>query len=474
VLTPNSSEALPDGAATTPSAMAGAPDTGAGSASASASASEEEGMPAGVAGGSAEAPGQPSAPQRVPTGDGARGVTDTSIKIGLVSVDSRALNAIGGAVAGNPDGSVTDSDVNKAYAAVIDWINAHGGIAGRTIEPVFHLSNLNNAATASGRQQEAQAACATWTEDNEVFAFVGMQDELILECAKRTRTPVFSGWITNAYVSERGFQEMAEYWYAPDNFTADRRDAAVARFLAAHGFFGEGAKVGIMVEDRPMSIESADRSLKPALAAAGVEPVVEIHYPDAIESPWANYILQLQSAGVTHVVFGASAGGVFPGLFMMRAAEDQRYRPAWGMGSDNTPDGLITLGNVPRAQLEKLLAMGWVPEADVSDATAAGENGRQCREALQAVGEPEDAELCLDILFFLRDAFAQAAEVSTAGLAAATARLGNGYSAPSTHGGLSSFGARNHDGVSIVRPVRFDPASPAHLSYAGPPEPVPA
>src|SRR5689334_10369549 len=63
----------------------------------------------------------------VPTGP-SPGVTDDSVKVGITYVD---LEALGDIV------TLDHGDYEVAYNAVIDDINADGGVNGRTIEPVF-------------------------------------------------------------------------------------------------------------------------------------------------------------------------------------------------------------------------------------------------------------------------------------------------------------------------------------------------
>lgn len=408
----------------------------------------------------------------LPAGSGVRGVTDETIEIGLLTANTAALNAAAGAVSGNADGGLGSLDAEAAMNAQIEYLNSRGGIGGRRIVPVYYEVNAQNTLSASGRQTEAQAACATWTEDHHVFAMVGVSEELLFDCAARTGTVVVSGFIQNAVMGEDRYAAMSQLWYSPTRFTAEERDRAVAQFLLQKGFFPPDARVGLMVEDRGTSRTSAARALRPTLTAAGVSVVHEIHYPDPIDSPWSNYVLQLRQAGVTHVVWGAATSGVVPGMFMLLAAEDQRYRPMWGVGSDQSPDGFITVGNVPPEQLENVVGMGWLPVVDVGDHEPIGPNGAQCDEAMRSTGQSESAA-CLDILFLLRDAFALAPELSAAGLEVGVEQLGGRYSSPVTIDGATRFGPGDHSGPVVVRMVGFDPSSPQHFQYTSDPESLP-
>src|SRR5207247_2084748 len=114
----------------------------------------------------------------------------------------------------------------------------------------------------------------------------------------------------------------------------DRRDANLVDSLWNASYFTKDAKVGILVYDDPVTKESVTKSMVPALARHGLQPAVQIVYPDPVNSPWSNYVLQMQAAGVTHVLWGGSYGGFWPPVLMMQAAENQRYRPIWGAASD--------------------------------------------------------------------------------------------------------------------------------------------
>lgn len=452
-------------------ASVGPPTAGGAASSASTEGSAAGGATSTTVGASPGSEATRSGP--IPIGDGAHGVTDDVVRIGLFVVDSRALDRGAAAVAGNDDAGSSAGNYQTAYDAQIAHINATGGVAGRTLEPVYYFARVEDATTASGRQRMAQEACARWTEDEPVFAMIGMSEELMFDCAARSGTPLVASFLANAYLSRARFAEMSIYWYGPSTLLTETRDTALAGFLAGHDFLGPDARVALMVEDRAMSRASASSSLRPAIEASGATVVQEIRYPDAISSPWPNYVLQMQQARATHVVFGATSGGIWPAMLLMRAAEDQRYRPRWGLGSDNVPDGLITLGNLPASQLKNVLAMGWSPLLDVGDETPQGDNGSRCAEALQSAAQPVSAGSCLEIVFFLQAALARASVLSPAGLAEGAASLGDSYTSPVTVDGRARFGAGDHEGVDVVRAVGFDPAAPGHMVYLGPPEAMP-
>lgn len=87
-----------------------------------------------------------------------RGVTEDSIKIGVVLFDLDAILDLGV--------DVGYGDQTEHFQIAIDEVNAAGGILGRQIEPVYRtISPVDTA--------ESDAVCIEMTEDEEVFLVLG-------------------------------------------------------------------------------------------------------------------------------------------------------------------------------------------------------------------------------------------------------------------------------------------------------------
>src|SRR5207253_1856228 len=103
---------------------------GAGGTAGGASAGTE-GPRTGPGGGAAGAgPNARSGGARVTASAVGQGVTDKAIKIGIELNKPISYGAFGG--------KGTSTDQMPGAKAVVSYINAHGGIAGRQVEPVFH------------------------------------------------------------------------------------------------------------------------------------------------------------------------------------------------------------------------------------------------------------------------------------------------------------------------------------------------
>ena len=449
-------DGLTSQAATTPGATAQGPAATVAAGGGTGSATSGAG---GGGGGKDGGPGTPGGLLRV--GAGVQGVTDAVMKVGLYTADGATGATVINGITGT--NAVSAQDLAKINKTMIDHINATGGVAGRKVEVVSHFSDYNQWLTASGRQSEHQRMCSAWTEDTKVFTIlgVGMMDDVITDCAARAKVPiVFSAY--HPPTAQRRVAAMRDYWYSVDGFVSDTREQALGKFLLRHGFFDPGAKVGLMIEDTPGVREGVERGLKPVLAAAGVDVETEIKYPDILSSPWSNYILQFQGDQVTHVLFSGSLGGEYAAFLTMKAAEDQQYQPKWAVASDNNPSDLYPAGT-PERQLANTWGMGWNTMRDIGDsAPPVSANDRTCRELLRKTGQQPASEwgraVCT-VLQFLQAAFAQANEVSAAGLAGGVGRLGDSFASVFTLDGATRFAPGRHEGAVTGRLLRWDAAT---------------
>jgi hypothetical protein len=423
----------------------GSPDAG---GTATGSPTGPAGKPAAPSG--ASGPGSPSAPTEV-----GHGMTDDEIAIGIwyVPADSTAGTAVGVEAANE------GVDGKGQAQAVVDFVNDNGGIAGRQIVPSWYELSSAEVVTPEGRVREAQRMCATWTEDAKVFAIVSGgvgYNEGIVECAAKAQTPYIVP--SSQYLDEEWTARVNPYLYVLTGFTVERREQTMLSQLAARGFFDKGARVGLMIEGTsPAYKAGVDRALKPALEKLGVEVVSEVVYPDWISSPWPNYVLQFQQAGVTHVLFTASSGLYVPVMLFMRSADSQSYRPEYGgLGSDHLPSSLAN--NAPAAQLENAVATGWQPTSDLAeDPGPINARESQCREIQVAAGQPPrhgQAVAYCDALFFLRDALGAATALTPDGMASVVDGYGTSWMSAASWS--TRFGRGRHDGVDVVRDLAFD------------------
>ena len=394
---------------------------------------------------------------RPPAMRGGHGVSDTKILVGLPTTDLKGADTTNNSQTGS-SAQFGNRNLEKAGNAVIAYINGHGGVAGRKLQPVwFHIDPSLYAAGAEGRQQVEQSACAQWTEDNHVFAVVGayMGEENMLQCMANTKTVFISDYLP-AYISNKRFAELHDLFYAPHFLMAQRRERALVDALWKQGFFNKGAKLGALVEDNPGVRAGVNLGMKPALRSHGLSLETEIVYRDGKNAPWATYAYQLKSKGVTHVLMSGTTSGFFPTLFFMQAAEAQEYTPRYGIATDNQPLSL-RLFNAPRRQMAHTQGMGWLPLFDIGQVSPQSDVGRICESINKNAGQPAGtAEVYCEGLFFLKSLLDRASVVGPAGMAASAAGIGDGFHSVYTIGGLTRFSNTVHDGPAQYRDLVFD------------------
>jgi len=174
-----------------------------------------------------------------------QGVTSSTIKLGLVQPDYDCIKYFV---------DFNRGDQEKTYKVFVDDLNAHGGILGRKVEPVYRdFCPIGNA--------QALAACTSFTEDDKVFAVVGVfidqSGDAQLCIAKNHQTVEI---IHN--VSQSWIDEAPKGLLLTPNITTDRRLSVILDLLA-RGKTLKGKKVAVLTQ--PDSENRVDELVTPAL-----------------------------------------------------------------------------------------------------------------------------------------------------------------------------------------------------------------
>ena len=383
------------------------------------------------------------------------GITPTRIEIGIQWLDAAgsasAISAVGGK-------SSASGNVKKDAQSVVDYINAHGGVAGRQIAPVFYQANIQNLTTESGRSQEAQSMCASFTQDHHVFAmvFLTASNDNVLDCAQRTQTPILTNSL-GQMIDDQRYAQMANYIYDPSDMTVDQRERMLADQMVQRGLLTPSSKLGLLIEgNSPMFKGAADRTLIPELRKYHIPVASEAIYPDFIESAWSTYVLQFQQAGVTNVYFGDSEGSGWAAVFFMEAAENQHYFPKYEFATDHGFS--FVAGSAPADQLVNVQGEGWVQSRDLSGSDATQpltSTGAVCAQIMKSVGEPpvNGPPLC-EPLFLLQKGLGAATDLTPGGFATAVEALKDSW--PPVFVRRALFGPGHHLGAVEIRDVGFD------------------
>lgn len=255
------------------------------------------------------------------------GITPDAIKLGVL-IPKDQSDSTGGSfsdVIGHP---------KQQWTAYLDELNAKGGILGRKVQPVFREYD--------GLDLDAQrAACVYLTEQAKVFAIVnsgGFYGDPILCVTVQHKTP-FLGQAGEA----QDFYQKSNGLYFSTTPNKDRVLRNMVAVAARDGIY-KGKTVGILSREGIDAIP-VDRSLKPALKAAGITLTYEARLSSdesAAQSQIPIEVQQMKSKGVDFIMLttGLIAANVF-----VQQADSQRYTPQY-MTSDFASGGsdIYTIG----------------------------------------------------------------------------------------------------------------------------------
>ncbi|MCU1600894.1 MAG: hypothetical protein JWO22_1603 [Frankiales bacterium] len=411
-------------------------------------------------GGGSDGTGAPPLPSQGSTG---LGVTAKTISIGIgYSTDGDAANAAIGA------GSFTQGDEKGSAQALIDEINAHGGVAGRKLVGVFHGYNVTSATPGSTQDQ---AACDDWTVDHKVIAVMSssLTDTLVACLKQRGVLLIKAGQIVDAdqtylrsYSNELLLATMSQDRIFKDQAQAFQRQKYFTGWNTVNGTPGATTKVGVLTYDNDSFTRSLRHVILPALKAAGHAPaesdVIQVHKVQqqsdtaGTTAQIKSAVLRLQSDGVTHVVLGDASAFIME--FFAANARTQGYFPRLGVTSGAAPEAVFEAGLATAQQLNGISGNGWLPTLDLPGAEAnkhTNSAAKRCLEILkrrtgQQPANANEATIALgdcDSLFIFQKAMSLAPTLSPAGLLAGFDKLAGSYVSPTV--GPTFVSSNQHD-----------------------------
>jgi hypothetical protein len=391
------------------------------------------------------------------------GVTATTINIGIgYSSDGDAANAAIGAAA------FTQGDEKANSKALVDEINAHGGVAGRKLVPIYHAYNLTS--TQPGSAQD-QAACQDWTVDHKVIAVMSSSlTDTLVACLQQKGVLQFkAGQIVDAdqaylqrYSNEILLATMSQDRIFSDQSTSLSRQKWYTGWNPVSGAPGPTTKVGVITYDNASFTRSLKTVILPRLRAAGHAPadpdVIQVHKVEqqsdaaGTAAQIKGAVLKLQSDGVTHVVLGDASGLILE--FFGSNARTQGYYPRLGVTSGAAPYAIYQAGLVTAQQLNGMAGNGWMPTLDIpaSDGNRySNSETKRCLEILkrrtgQTYTSTNAATIALgdcDSAFLFKKGMELAPALTPAGLLAGLQKIGSSYTSPTV--GPTFLSARQHD-----------------------------
>ena len=244
--------------------------------------------------------------------DSGQGITDTTVKVGVVLLDLSSVEPLG---LGLPNFSTEIQQA--AFEEVFDRINAEGGIAGRQIEPVFASRDT----LASTGPHSDKAICLQLAEDEQVFAVIGFTYDAGTCAATQHQLPV----VTQIAALEQVYQDTHHLLVTTDP-TLERTARNWAKAIVETG----------LADDHTLGMVTvADGNDIQLPAQAAQQELEELGHPLAVvgELDPANSIAEIptlisdmQSEGVDTVMLASDFANA---LRFIALAEAQHYFPQY-------------------------------------------------------------------------------------------------------------------------------------------------
>ena len=430
---------------------------GATTAGGTAAGGGEGPAPSGAAAGGGGGSGQKAGTAAGATGRMGPGVTADEIVIGIgIADDANTANEANLGTKG-----LTQGDTERYSEIMREEINASGGIAGRKVRySVFRFSNTN-----TNSSQNEQAACAHWTQDDRAFTAMFSYSPNFLSCAQKNQlSTTFSGL---TFSDDRIYATYPTH-IEHSAMSLTRQMVNLPKGLVAEKYFDKGYKLGVITYDEPTAARAVDGTLAPALQRLGhkITDIRRISYLEStndlgkLTAEMQNAILAFKTQGITHVIIVDEKGVLT--LLATAAAENQNYRPRYGMNSQN---GLTVIaGQVPPGQLNGAVGIGWFPQLDVPAREIPPNASRErCLATFKKHGEePANANnagvmvgICERMNFIKAAVEAGLPDITAESFARGAESLGSSF--PSALGlGNNIFAPGRHAGAGYYRHVRYD------------------
>lgn len=249
------------------------------------------------------------------------------------------------------------------FDALVNEYNAHGGLAGRKIVPVYGATDTASADWST----QFQAACQNLTVDHHVQAVLGyifVFLDTFEQCLASHHVPhLYGGYQPGDIQAQKDFPSIVSVAHP----TVDGVNETVLAGAATTGLLTSSSKLGILYDTCAHGDRAFARSTMPWLKQH------HITYESVVLScaggggDVGSAAAAIKSAELQFAAHGDNVvfvpGGVEL-LVFMENAESQQYRPTYlnpGGGAALEAQG----GVVPQAQLRQLHSFGWMPAIDV-------------------------------------------------------------------------------------------------------------
>jgi hypothetical protein len=246
-----------------------------------------------------------------------QGVTATTVSVGIPYVDVASLKSVGV--------NLNFGNVPDAYKAIINNVNAHGGINGRKVVPyVVAVSPIGTAPAAT--------VCTQLTQDDHVFV---VMRPLQPSCYQEHNTPVLNGLFTGS--ATQGAQP--DFTLTPPPTAFDPLQLTVYNKLGRFKNKTVGLFAGSTQDEPELKIvQTALAKFHVNVVQTAVDAAPQGDIP-AANAQVALITQKFQSSGVNEVV--AVGTGVNIWLEALGAIQST-YNPPWLAISVSNPAGTLT------------------------------------------------------------------------------------------------------------------------------------
>lgn len=341
----------------------------------------------GSSGSPSEPDGQLGAGQPGTAQPGKAAAAGAPIRLGVVIPDASALIAAFGAT--------PPSDIFAPWKAQIAYLNAHGGIGGHRIDPVY----VRHDATAQDGDNAAQTACTEVSDDRKVdiVAAAGMISDVFLTCLQKKGVSSFD---FTPWVSDGADLARHPNLFAPDAVSVDRYARALIKVSVARGVLKSGDTLGVLTEDCPWGPRVYSNVVVPLARSYGVKTETATFSCNkslsgqqvaAASSQTQQAALKFGSLGVTHVM-ALSAGEGFIIVQFQNNARGQRFDPKYLITTNAYPynngrrDGAVMFSE---DALPNMSGIGFKPYIDVGDAAKPATAAQAAAQAFCRKMDPE-------------------------------------------------------------------------------------
>ena len=360
------------------------------------------------------------------------------------------------------------ADVPAAIQAMVNYMNTHGGLAGKKIIPVMWGTDPLRGTFPA----QAEAACTYFAEDQHAAFVVSgavLPDDTMPACFAKHNLPLVWSY---QYVLGKDIYDRYPNLYMPHNI-GTYRSSFIAQALKDAGYFDPGSKVGIVRYDTPIHKQYSD-VLHSGLAKIGIGVAAEaaLHKPQSAgeagdtSQDAASAILKFNQAHVNHVIFVPS-GGAIP-LIWGPSADGQAFYARNTFTSLDIP--AFVTDNMSDQQLNRAMVVGWMPVNDTYVQYEPKTPALAKCNAASGIKATGDVVRFCDGLFFLDAALRKNPQFDPAGLHKATDLLGTSFQSPWTMS--TKFGSGRHDGASSYQMMSFN-GDCGCFKYIGAKKPAP-